>query len=210
MKQYADYMMVLSPSAEIKALVDRHKRNAARVIGQYESMNAVAHISIKSLIRQKSFAAEPAIISIGKTLRTLPPINLTIDGFDYFNHGEDYKTIYAKLRTDHTTALWFKMLKKHLGVKEFMVPHITIARNIPIWAFNQLWPHFKNIKWVDQFTVSGLTILQRETFSTFSPWEQFTVLPFEGRHLVAPLPLKPQSAKPINKSGTQSGQTSLF
>ena len=210
MKQYADYMMVLSPSAEVTAMVDRHKRNAARVIGQYESMHSVAHISLKTIIRQKVFAAEPVIMAMGKGLRTLPPLMLTIDGFDYFNHGEDYKTIYAKLRTDHVASLWFKTLKKHLGVKEFMVPHITIARNIPIWAFNQLWPHFKNIKWIEQFTVTGLTILQRETFATFAPWQQYITLPFEARHLATPVPHKPQPVKPAHKNGTPSGQTSLF
>ncbi|MDB5108984.1 MAG: hypothetical protein JWR67_98 [Mucilaginibacter sp.] len=207
MKNYADFMMVLSPNEHVKALIQEHKQYAAGIIGQYESMHSIAHISIKNMPRQKTFLTEPAIIALRKILPTLPPITLTIDGFDYFNHGEDYKTIYAKLRTDHLSTLWFKTLKKHLGIKEFMVPHITVARNIPIADFNKLWPHFKAINWVESFTVSELTVLQRETFATFAKWELFTTLPFEAKHLVEPV--APRQA-PIKSVNMHKGQMSLF
>jgi len=209
MKQYADYMLLLSPNDRVKALVKEHKLHAATVIGQYESMHSIAHISINKMPRQKAFITEPALLALGKALRTLPPITLTIDGFDYFNHGTDYKTIYAKLRSNHQTTQWFKTLKKHLGLKEFMVPHITIARNIPVWAFEQLWPHFKAINWVEDITINELTILQRETFATFKTWEPFITLPFEARHLVEPAPPKSAPLKPLSRN-IHSGQMSLF
>jgi len=209
MKNYADFMMVLSPNDNIKAQVQEHKQYAAKIIGNYESMHSIAHISIKNLSRQKAFVTEPVILASAKTLRTLPPITLTIDGFDYFNHGEDYKTIYAKLRTNHITTLWFKTLKKHLGIKEFMVPHITIARNIPVWAFDHLWPHFKSINWIENFTVNELTVLQRETFATFAKWDLFATLPFEAKHLVGPAP-KHAPLKMGNQNGVKNGQISLF
>jgi hypothetical protein len=207
MKQYADFMMVLSPAVHVKALVQEHKQYAANVIGKYESMHSIAHISIKNMTRQKAFLTEPGIIALNKTLPSLPPITLTIDGFDYFNHGEDYKTIYAKLRSDHVTTLWFKTLKKHLNIKEFMVPHITIARNIPITDFNKLWPHFKAVNWVESFTVSELTVLQRETFASFASWEVFTKLPFEGKRLAEPAAPKQATLKTVNR---HNGQISLF
>ncbi|HEY0244458.1 MAG TPA: 2'-5' RNA ligase family protein [Mucilaginibacter sp.] len=206
MKHYADYMLLLSPTQHVKDLVKEHKEYSANVIGKYESMHSIAHVSIKKMPRQKAFLTEPSLLALNKGLKTLPPITLTIDGFDYFNHGDDYKTIYARLRTNHITTLWFKTLKKHLNMKEFMVPHITIARNIPVTDFNKLWPHFKAINWVENFTVNELTVLQRETFATFATWEPFTSLPFEAKNLVEP-PVKREPLKTINM---HNGQISLF
>ena len=207
MKQYADYLLLLSPGEHVKKIVKEHKLHAANIIGKYESMHSIAHISIKKMPRQKAFISEPALMALNKSLHTLPPITLTIDGFDYFNHGDDYKTIYARLRSNHITTLWFKTLKKHLTIKEFMVPHITIARNIPVAQFNKLWPHFKAINWVENFTVDVLTVLQRETFATFATWEPFIKLPFEARHLVEPAAPKHAPLKTVNM---HNGQISLF
>ena len=207
MKHYQDYMLLLSPNAHIDSLVQEHKQYAAKIIGNYESMHSQAHISIKQMQRQKAFIAEPALFALKKELTTLPPITLTIDGFDYFNHGEDYKTIFARLRSNHLTTLWFKTLKKHLNIKEFMVPHITITRNIPVWAFEQLWPHFKALNWVENFTINELTVLQRETFASFAKWESFVKLPFEAKHLVEPAAPKHAPLKTVNM---HNGQISLF
>lgn len=209
MKNYADFFILLSPSAQVKALVRDHKLYAAEVIGNYESMHSIAHVSIKKMHRQKSFLTEPAIRSLTPKLATTPPVTLTIDGFDYFNHGEDYKTIYAKIRSTPEITQWFKTLKKHLNIKEFMVPHITIARNIPVSDFNLLWPHFKAINWSESFTVNELTVLQKETFAPFAKWELFTTLPLTGKYVQLAVP-KPSLVKPLRSTPGQGVQISLF
>ena len=197
--------MLLSPSIQVKDAVSNHKFYAAKIIGNYESMHATAHISIKMMHSQKTFLTEPQILAFRKRLCLIPPVTLTIDGFDYFNHGEDFKTIYARIRNSPETGHWFKMLKQHLHIKEFMVPHITICRNIPVADFEQLWPHFKALAWTETFTVNALTVLQRETFASFAKWEPFTELQFEGKTQYSLAPPKPSLIKPI-----QNQQTSLF
>ena len=209
MKNYADFMILLSPSDKVNEEVRDHKSYAAEVIGKYESMNSIAHISIKKMHRQKSFVTEPAIKLLNRKLEAIASINLTIDGFDYFNHGEDYKTIYARIRSTPETSAWFKTLKKHLSIKEFMVPHITIARNIPVTDFNKLWPHFKAINWVESFTVNELTVLQKETFAPFAQWETFTTVPFKAKQADIIMP-KPSLVKPLRSAPGQGVQISLF
>ena len=209
MKNYADFMILLSPPDKVKALVRDHKLYTAEVIGNYESMHSIAHISIKKMHRQKSFLTEPAIRSLNPKLATIPSVTLSIDGFDYFNHGEDFKTIYAKISSSPEVTQWFKMLKKHLNIKEFMVPHITIARNIPVSDFDRLWPHFKAIKWSESFMVNELTVLQKETFTPFAKWELFTTLPFSGKHVKEEVP-KPSLVKPLRSAPGQGVQISLF
>lgn len=209
MKNYADFFIVLSPPDHIKDLITEHKQYAADVIGKYESMYAIAHISIKKMHRQKSFLTEPAIRSLTPKLATIAPVTLTIDGFDYFNHGEDYKTIYVKINTPPEITQWFKTLKKHLNIKEFMVPHITIARNISVNDFNLLWPHFKAIRWNENFTVTELLVLEKQTFAPFAKWQKFTHLPFNGKNTEIMIP-KPSLVKPLRSAPGQGVQISLF
>ncbi|GAB2981194.1 hypothetical protein GCM10027049_16330 [Mucilaginibacter puniceus] len=209
MKNYADFMILLSPSDNIKELIRDHKLRAAEIIGKYESMHSIAHISIKKMHRQKSFLTTPLILGLNTKLAAIPPVTLTIDGFDYFNHGEDFKTIYAKICSSPEITQWFKTLKKHLNIKEFMVPHITIARNIPVNDFNLLWPHFKAIKWTETFTVNELLVLEKETFAPFAKWEEFTRLPFKGKPMEIAVP-KPSLVKPLRSATGQGVQISLF
>ncbi|MES2428167.1 MAG: 2'-5' RNA ligase family protein [Bacteroidota bacterium] len=205
MKGYTDFLMLLSPSDQVKHAVSIHKAYAAKIIGNYESMHSTAHISIRMLHRQKTFLTEPGILAFRKRLCLIPPIALTIDGFDYFNHGEEFKTLYARLRNTPETSHWFKMLKQHLHIKEFMVPHITICRNIPVVDFDQLWPHFKALNWQDTFTINKLTVLQRETFASFAKWEPFTELQFESKVPYSLAPPKPSLLKQVRDQ-----QISLF
>jgi hypothetical protein len=205
MKGYTDFLMLLSPPAAVRHAVSTHKFFAADIIGNYESMHSTAHISIKMMHRQKTFLTEPGVVAFRKRLCLIPPVTLTINGFDYFNHGEEFKTIYARIANSPETNQWFKMLKQHLHIKEFMVPHITICRNIPVADFDRLWPHFKATNWKETFTVNNLTVLQRETFASFAKWEPYTELPFEGKMQYSLAPPKPSLLKPMN-----SQQTSLF
>jgi hypothetical protein len=205
MKGYTDFLMLLSPSDRVKHVVSMHKTYAAGVIGNYESMHSTAHISIKMMHRQRTFLTEPGILNFRRRLCLIPPVTLTVNGFDYFNHGDDFKTIYARISSSPETSHWFKMLKQHLHIKEFMLPHITICRNIPVADFDKLWPHFKALDFNETFTVSALTVLQRETFATFAKWETYTELPFESRTPYSLAPPKPSLLKPV-----QNLQTSLF
>lgn len=205
MKGYIDFFMLLSPSERVKAVVRGHKHYAADVIGAYESEYSTAHISVNIMPRQKTFLTEPGIREFRKRLCVIPPVTLTINGFDYFNHGKDYRTIYARIVNSPETSHWFKMLKHHLKIKEFSVPHITICRNITVADFDLLWPYFKSTDWQESFTVNALTVLQRESFVSYAKWQPYTELPFDGKMQYSLAPTKQSLIKPLN-----SQQTSLF
>jgi len=205
MKGYLDFFMLLSPPERVKAIVCEHKHYAADVIGSYDSEYSIAHISVNKMQRQKTFLTEPGIREFRQRLCLIPPVTLTIGGFDYFVHGKDYRTIYARIVSTPEISHWFKMLKQHLKIKEFNVPHITICRNIPLTNFDKVWPYFKSLEWKETFTVNALTVLQRESFVSFAKWEPYTELPFEGKVQYSMASPKPSLLKPLN-----SHQTSLF
>jgi 2'-5' RNA ligase len=207
---YADYMIILSPSENICEQVNAHKRYAEGIIGPYHSDHAKAHITIKPMPRRKPYMAEPEIRGLKTHMAQLPPVSLTVDGFDFFSHGAEYRSLYAKIRTDHQTTAWFKALKKGLNIKDYLVPHITIARNIPTVDHNKLWPHFKKLRWVEDFEVNRLTILQRQAFDNFAHWQVYMEIPFEARRLPSAAPPKESLLKPLSGSYLASQQTSLF
>ncbi|MDB5026242.1 MAG: 2-5 ligase family protein [Mucilaginibacter sp.] len=210
MKGYADYMMILSPSESISEQMEKHRADVQGIIGAYERLDSKAHISIKPMPRRKPYLAEPEIMGLKNNLKLLPPVTLTIDGFDFFTHGDEYRTIYAKIRSTLQTTRWFKVLKKSLNIKDYLVPHIPIARNIHVSAHNKLWPQFKNMRWVEPFEIGQLTILHCEAFNNFAHWEVYLEIPFEARHLISEAPPKQSLLKPLSGNYAASQQISLF
>ena len=210
MNGYADYMIILSPSESICEQVEKYKADAATIIGAYESQHSKAHITIKPMPRRKPYMAEHELLGLKGKVKLLPPITLTMEGFDFFAHGNEYRTVYAKIQSTHQTTPWFKALKKALNIKDYLVPHITIARNIPTSAHNKLWPTFKKLRWTEDFEVDRLTILHRQAFDTFAHWEVFAEIPFEARHLISEPPPKESLLKPLSGNYLASQQTSLF
>jgi hypothetical protein len=182
MMSYADYLIIISPPDNIIKAVEKYKRASVKLIGHYESMYSTAHISITHQHRCKPFLIEPAVIIMEKKLGTMPPIELNIKGFNFFSHGQHTKTIYAEIELTETTEKWFKLLKIQLGIKVAgFVPHITIAKNIPVTAFNKLWPNFVNHSYSKSFTANHLTILHRETYVEYSEWRVYKEIFFQNR-----------------------------
>jgi 2'-5' RNA ligase len=210
MKTYMDHMLVLSPPEGISRQIGDFKKDAAGIIGPSETLRGKAHLSLKTMPRRKPYLAEPELLGLKKNLQVLPPVQLCIDGFDYFSHGEEYRTIYAKIRSTYQTTHWLKYLKKNLSIRDYLVLHITIARNIHRTAFDKLWPHFKDKPWVEAFWVSSVTVLQKEALNSFAHWEIFTELPFEANHLPQETPARPPVPKPVNEGVSKSQQISLF
>lgn len=210
MKGYTDYLIILSPSEDVCEQIEKYKHEATDIIGHYDSMRSKAHISIKPMPRRKPYMAEPELASLKTNVKQLPPVSLVIDGFDFFNHGEEYRTVYVKIQSSALTTQWFKALKKSLNIKDYLVPHITVARNIHKDDFDKLWPHFRKIKWVQDFEVNKLTILQREALNTFAKWEILMEIPFEARHLVNEPSPKATPAKPLTGNYSANQQIKLF
>lgn len=117
-----------------------------------------------------------------KKLCTVAPIELQINGFAFFNHGKTGKTIYAAIELTTQTNLWFKLLMGEMGIKvKAFVPHITVAKNIPVSSFNKLWPKFETCKYAETFKVNSLTVLKRETYVEYCEWRMYKELFFANK-----------------------------
>ncbi|CAN5524603.1 hypothetical protein BH09BAC6_BH09BAC6_28900 [soil metagenome] len=208
MTHYNDYLAILSPSENVKSKVKSLKALSAKVIGKYESVYSKAHISFQPWARKSPFWIEPLLVKLQRELTLLPPVELEIKGFNYFQSGDNF-TIYAELESTPLTKEWFKKLTRCVGAKS-SVPHITITRTIPHDAFKKLWPKFKKMEWRERFQVTGLTILKREMICHSRNWEQFTEIPFNKSYdMESIMPVKNQDEGMINKAANTQ-QLTLF
>jgi hypothetical protein len=172
---YQDYLVVLSPESMIAKVKDL-KGLAFDRIGAYESHYSKAHITIQNWPRKKPVWIEPLIPRLERDIKSLPPVILDINGFDFFDHL-DRPTLYARFKSTPLTAVWFKHLRKYFGINNFE-PHIIIARNIPHDTFKTLWPLFKNLHWTEQIKIDKLTILRRDTIGHDKSFKVFKELDF--------------------------------
>lgn len=179
---YADYLIVISPPESIIKEVSRYKRASVNLIGHFEGMHSAAQIVITHQVRCKPYMVQPAIDHMAGRISTMPPIELQINGFGFFNNSYSTKTIYAIIEQTTRTDNWFKLLISQLGIgiKNFN-PRIIIAKNIPVTSFNKLWPNFEGRSFSETFMVNNLTILHRETFVEYCEWRVYKELFFVNR-----------------------------
>ncbi|MDO3644107.1 2'-5' RNA ligase family protein [Mucilaginibacter sp. L3T2-6] len=181
---YADYLMIISLPTDLVKKISKYKRASVNLIGHFEGMHSGAYITITHQVRCKPFLARPAIERMGERLSTMPPLELYMDGFRYFDNVTS-KTIYLSFTSGQRSQNWFKLLFMQMGIKvKDFVPHIPVIRNIPVATFNKLWPNFENRDFKRAFTVSNLTVLKRETFAEHPEWKIYKELHF-GNKLLA-------------------------
>lgn len=176
---YSDYMLLISPPDEVKELVRKYKLSCAKVIGDFDGMHSIAHISVTRQHRQMPVTMGQKLDCYQRLTTRLKPIELRTAGFSYFSHGRSGFTIYAKIDVNTEVNKWFAHLKRIFGDKQTITPHITIAKNIPPHAFKALWPYFVNREFKHAFIPERLMVLSRPTFNMGDAhWDYFKELNF--------------------------------
>jgi hypothetical protein len=184
MLSYADYLIVISLPDDVKNQIGRYKRASVNLIGEFEGIQRTPYLIITHQVRCKPFLVQPAIDLMAKRISTMPPIELQINGFGNCSKGYNAKSIYAQIAVNEKVNNWFKLLNKQIGLKTTnAVPHIPLVPNIPLTAFNKLWPNLVNKPLITPFTVNSLTILHRDTFADYCEWALYKELTFGNRLL---------------------------
>lgn len=159
---YSDHMMIISPPAEVMEVIKKYKKATARLIGDFEGMYSKAHISVAAQPRQMPFVMGQKLDCYQRSISRLKPVTLRVNGFGHFLHGKTTATVYAKIELYPELTNWFDHLRKILGDrKKGAVPHITIAKNIPIEHFRILWPKFIGQRYQYDITPQSITVLSR-------------------------------------------------
>ncbi|MEZ2335839.1 2'-5' RNA ligase family protein [Mucilaginibacter sp. RCC_168] len=187
-----DYLTVISAPEHVDKKVGLFKQECVKRIGKFPGMYAKAHITIESFrdevhqLTLKPLLLTPFYEMVGFKVRTIPQHKLRINGFDFFKHGPNFRTIYARVDLDKTTEDWFNKVKGALRMKTRRItPHLTIARNIPVASFNKLWPYFQEMEYRDTFLADCLTILEKEVDNKNDHYKVHKTIPFSKNPLAA-------------------------
>jgi hypothetical protein len=182
MVAYADYLIVISLPESVVKEINRYKRASVNVIGHFEGTHSSAQIIITHQVRCKPYMVQPVIEQMAGRLSTMPPVELTINGFGFFNSSKTTNTIYALIEQNICIDNWFKLLINQLGIRiKNFTPRIVIAKNIPVTSFHNLWQNFEKQHWAETFTVNSLTILHRDTYVDYCEWRCHRELFFANR-----------------------------
>jgi len=174
---YCDYMIIISPPAEIREMIRKYKRSSAKVIGTYDGMHSIAHITVTGQGRQMPVMMLQKLDYYQKKFIRIKANYIRIKGFNFFTHGATSATIYAELELSAELRTWFAQLKKVFGDGQHTVPHITVVKNIPTDNFKKLWPYFEGRSYNAYFLADRLTVLSRPTFgSNETRWIPFKEL----------------------------------
>lgn len=184
MKHQTDYLIMLALPERIENHIRQYKKSCAKHIGRFKSMYAQGHISF-AIFRDEgekplalSNSMQNYFEAINDVFNDVEPRKLYIRNFSYFSHGPRFRTIYAAIIMDNHTKEWFARIDRKLNLKQQTVPHITIAKNIPLEQFNVLWPFFEHREYEEAFYTEELMIMQKDVNSENAVYRPYKRMPF--------------------------------
>jgi 2'-5' RNA ligase len=184
MKHTTDYLLMLSLPERIENHIRLYKKSCEKHIGKFKGLYSQAHISF-GILRdesdkplQLSYGMGNYFDAISRVFDDVEPRKLYIKDFSYFSHGPRFRTIYANVLTDNHTKDWFTRIDRKLNLNKQTVPHITIAKNIPVEQFDILWPHFSKLSYEEAFYSEELNIFQKDATSPNAVYRPYKRIAF--------------------------------
>ena len=175
---------MLSVPERIENHIRLYKKSCEKHIGKFKGLYSQAHISF-ALLRdesdkplQLSFGMKNYFDAISGVFNDIEPRKLYIKDFAWFSHGPRFRSIYAAVITDNHTKDWFSRIDRKLNLNRQTVPHITIAKNIPVEHFDILWPHFSKLSYEEAFYSEELNIFQKDATSPNAVYRPYKRIAF--------------------------------
>ncbi len=177
-----DYLFVIPPSESVYLQVSHYKSKVAEVIGQYHGMHTKAHLTVNYLPNKDPYQVALALETIKKSAVNLPPVNIGVNGFGFFEHHHNNTlTIYIAIKGTYQTDNWLDALKKCFPTNYLKVPHITITKGMSADSFFQLWPQFKQLKYQDTFFADRVLVFERNTIPDTKGYALIDVIYFKNK-----------------------------
>ena len=186
LKDYFEYLLIISPPEFIKNDVAGFKNFLAHFIKYFDARHSIAHLTIAAFLLPKS--KEKALRqSLHEAVAEEQCVNFTITGFNRFTRNG---TLYLDIEEKDCFAQISKNIKKKslLGYLpgNFMhftyYPHVTIGKNLK----NNLvlaCSLFKDISYNHTFTAQSVILLRKEGKERFQFIEEFPFLSRPRRQL---------------------------
>lgn len=176
-----DYLFVIPPSNAVLLQVEHYKGEVAKIIGQYPGMHTKAHLTVNYLPNKNPHQVTLALETIKRNAVKLPPVNIGINGFSFFEHIKNNTlTIYIAVKGTYQTDNWLDALKKCFPTTYLKIPHITITKGMSANNFYKLWPQFKQLTYQDTFVADKVLVFERNAIPDNKGYRKIDVIHFNN------------------------------
>lgn len=146
------YLVVLSPPDAIKDDITtiKNELNAISDIGE-RNLHSIAHITLVDKLTDDMLFPE----TIAEFVRGSKPFEITVAGWDYFDHGHSV-TVYLKVLHPEPITDLMAALKSSARA-----PHISLAKKIPHSTFEVLRPYLENLNYSATWICNEVIVLKK-------------------------------------------------
>jgi 2'-5' RNA ligase len=169
-----ELFFIISPPRHILSDVSVLKDDVHYLIGRkLEDRHSIAHIS---LFKYNDEHLNDIVRHVEVKAAQFKPFNVFLKDFGVFYNGAK-RTIYMDVVNKYPIQEIFEKVVKE---DSNYVPHITIAKNLPMDDFLRCWPYLKGLKYSNQhFLCDRITVLARSD----KKWRHYKDLLFDQRSL---------------------------
>lgn len=163
----AEYLLVLEPHEALKQTIQSVKQHFADSYDCPAAAYGKPHISLMKCM-QFSMAETRWIPRLQRIIETVTPFMVELTDFGSF----PTHTIYIQVKTKNQIIDLVKSVKPIQSMirldKEhkphfMMEPHLTIARQLQHWQFEQGWKEYGNSQFTGRFMADQVLLLRKRT-----------------------------------------------
>ncbi|PZP48361.1 MAG: hypothetical protein DI598_10005 [Pseudopedobacter saltans] len=162
----ADYFLIVRPDENTCEKVMSEKKRFSELYNCPSILHSLPHIS---LVRFINTTENESIIRnyLHRKISTFFPFLIEMEGFDVF----PTHTIYVKIKNPSPIIDIVKniktearILKEHSKSSIYFVtdrPHLTLARGLEHWQYENGWRQWQHVPFSARFEVSAITLLKK-------------------------------------------------
>lgn len=151
-----ELFFLISPPRHIISDVSVLKDDVHYLVGRkLEDRHSVAHIS---LFKYSDEHIDDMVRHVERRASQFKPFNVFLKGFGVFYHGAK-RTVYMDIVNKYPIRdIFERLVKEDSGY----VPHISVARDLPMDDFLRCWPYLNGLNYGNQhFLCDRITVLAR-------------------------------------------------
>lgn len=158
-----EYFFLIQPDMKTDREVRSYKMIVNNTISlSNENIWSVPHLSLFKW--QVNGGIDNYVIQkASNALKNLHAFKVKLDGVDIFTHGSTKRSLVLKVANPDPIRGINRSLINEFNFKEqSLLPHITIARSIPVNDFNKLNYNFNQFNYKGEFLCNKISILKKK------------------------------------------------
>lgn len=178
-----DYLLLIEPNQDLTDRIRNEKQYFFKQYGAPEAVRGKPHLTLINFVQYEGMEERICKLLRGKALEWAP-FFIELSGFGSFPSHTIYMNVVTRsglqslvksIRTDGQALMKTdKQNKAHF----ILSPHVTIARRLKPWQYEEGWKEYQNKDFSGKFMAREMTLLRRFGKNPYELVERFQ---FNGR-----------------------------